>query len=243
MKKKILVLMAVLLLPAIPAMAAPTALLTVDNLPNAPHNFNFPGGVGFAFTVHEAVWLDGLGVYSGGSDGSGNGLTKTLSATLFDSNGDPILSQNIDNTMTTPGIGESGHGFTFNIQSVPLELAAGDYTVAGYGWNAANPYLFHGNGAPTFDGEDGLVTLGSSVITASRTALADISPTVDVAGIWAGGNLAFSPIVPEPEVIIPEVIVPDDTGSDAVPVPAPGALVLAALGTGLAGFIRRKRTL
>lgn len=104
-------------------------------------------GVGIYFTVNTPITVTGLGMFDSGQDGfaaaPGAPLTAELwSVTDFNAGtGTSLATATFDNG-TAGGVGggtlDTLTGYSFQ-PITPIDLAAGDYIVAGYGWTNLDP--------------------------------------------------------------------------------------------------------
>jgi hypothetical protein len=181
-------------------------------------------GVGLTFNVVDpSVKVLELGVYDSGADGIVDvaGAEPTvLTTVLFDAQQNVIASMNF--TAADPGVFDAVSNYWFKPLSSPLSLSVGQYTIMAYGFSAAN--LEHnsnlGGPGPTFNGDG--IQFVQSMWTATG---ADPAPT------WP--TQTYGPTAPDffdgPNMIYQ--------------VPAPGAILLGAIGMGLVGYLRRRNAL
>lgn len=214
----IVVVLAVAVMP-MTAMAAPTAMHTATTTTGN----QAWSSVGLQFDVLSptGIAVSGLGVYDSGSDGILGGAT--LSTVIFDSL-QAVLAQ-MDFAAGDPGMTfDPVTNYLFKPLTSPLVLAPGQYTIVSYGFTSANNEQNMNNGGtgPSFNSGGGLISFVQSVWGTGS----DVPPTYPV-------NTGAPDYFDAPNMLF-----------EAVPtavVPAPGALLLAGMGAGLVGWLRRRK--
>jgi len=213
--KPMLAIVAAALLAALPmsASAVPATMHTA----NTTVGNQVWGGVGLTFNVIDPrVTVVDLGIYDSGADGI-VGENTVLTTVLFDATQTVIASQTF--TAADPGTFDAASNYWFKPIS-PLTLAVGQYTIVGYGWNAENleHNIVNGGPGPTFNA--GAVQYAYTVWGALPGV--DVPPTFPAntygPDAFDGPNMIYQ-------------------------VPAPGAILLGAIGMGLVGYLRRRNTL
>jgi hypothetical protein len=109
------------------------AVVTLQTANNSVGNQAY-SGLGVEFTVNSAITVSELGIFDSGQDG----LSTTLSAYLFKRTG-PSAGSIVANTLFTssdPGTLVNDYRFK---SITPIDLAAGDYVLVGYGFSDSDP--------------------------------------------------------------------------------------------------------
>jgi hypothetical protein len=184
---------------------------------NSPLGNQAYSGVGLEFDVLGSDFtVLSLGVYDSGSDGIMNpvvGGSAKLTTVLFDATQTPIAT--VDFT-SADGAGVNSYLFK---DITPLVLAPGRYALVSYGFDTLNQEHNGNNGGldPT------------------------LAPEISfVRSVWGGGS--------DLPGVYPTNSLP--TGRDyfdgpnmTFTIPAPGAILLSMIGTGVVGWLRRRRSL
>jgi len=220
--KPILAIAAVAMLAVLP-MSASAVPVTMHSANTIWGNQGW-SGVGLTFDViAPRVEVLELGIYDSGADGIADipGAKTVLTTVLFDAQQNVIAQMNF--SAGDPGMWfDAASNYLFKPLATSLVLTPGQYTIVGYGFSAAN--LEHnsnlGGPGPTFNGDG--IQFVQSVWTATG---ADPAPT------WP--TQTYGPTAPDffdgPNMIYQ--------------VPAPGAILLGAIGMSLVGYLRRRNAL
>ncbi len=191
-----------------------SADLVAMHTANATAGNQIWGGVGWTFSVTApSITVTDLGIYDSGLDGITPGAT--LTTVLFNAQQTPIASMDF----TFDDAGTLDAAYRFKSLEDPLNLSAGQYTIVGYGWDAANQEHNSnvGGPGPMFNG-GGVVQYVQSLYG----SVGDLPFTFPVnpwgSDVFDGPNMRF----------------------DVAAVPLPGAVLLGALGLSVAGWRLRR---
>ena len=174
--------------------AAPATAADFVQVYNAPvglvGNQDWAGTLGLNFTVNSATTITQLGVFDSGS----NGLNATLTAAIFDSSHNLVATAQF-----LGGTGTSGGAYIFKAIG-PVTLAAGNYQLASWGFNANDlnynyGYIANGNGGPiTFNTAGGRLTAVGTAFSGTAGVFADQADD----GNTRYGSASLIAAVPEP---------------------------------------------
>jgi hypothetical protein len=171
-------------------------------------------GVGLEFNVAGSNFqVWDLGVYDSGSDGIVG--EATLTTILFDATHTAIATETFT---AADGAGVGSYLFK-PLAGGPLLLAPGQYALVSYGFDLDNP-------------------LHNSNLGGAGPLLDPASGVIFVRSIWGGG--ADAPGVYPTNSGAPDYF---DAPNMTTTIPAPGAILLGMIGTGVVGWLRKRRSL
>jgi hypothetical protein len=145
--------------------------------------------VGWAFNLSNPVLLTQLGVW----DDAGNGLTQPHTVTIWDSTGTIVEAQAI----VPSGTGAETNNFRYVTLTMPVLLAAGNYTIGAF-------YALNETGDAFAIDATTISTASGVTYSGSRAVVGNSFPSGDIGGqpnSYFGPNFQFtsaSPSVPDP---------------------------------------------
>jgi len=168
-------------------MEAGFRVLTAYNIGLQTGNQAFGGTLGNDFTVNTTVRINALGVFDSNSDG----ITGPIYATIYNRSTHLNVTEPLCFTAAAPGW--LFQGARYKNLATPVTLPPGDYTVAAWGFSAADPLGNSNNGPGIIDPEkdtgEGAITYGPY---ARYHTNPDTYPTNAGSWIFLAGAFQFS---------------------------------------------------